>query len=284
MVGTTSTAAAGSYGLVSYFKPKPKNEQISSNSDTLKTSKSPSAENPHLQDPSNDLRESGSSSVSENRENDLTLTSNERTLERDKVGTQQITTVSGAQDNKRMNVEVTTTNDVSISENKKLRVLEEKVPPKEEEELEESSENLQDWKFYISRDEEKDNLGFSQDEEDSADIFLAEFIKVEEIPKDTECQRLIRGDGNSLGRLQKIDCSSSFSLWNLWKSKYESNKNSLVLLSADKWKIKTILKKFELFDQSLSASKSSWNKDSWECRKLKDNSEDDDKFLIKCDK
>ncbi|ADX97681.1 hypothetical protein MSU_0137 [Mycoplasma suis str. Illinois] len=253
MFGTTSTAAAGSYGLVSVFKKPDKTSSIVTHSSLSKGIANVSDYNKGT---------SSSSFLS-------AIPSTTQELETNKFSKDPIESNSDSQEIQRKVHEKS----LSVKSKRSLEIS-----------GEESVDNEQ-WKHYISVGEETEKNSYSMEDEGSEEVpHIAEFIKREKRQSwdSPTCQKLDRKSGNKVNKF-----CQDLSIWSIWqrKDKEVKDKNLSILLFAEREKITTSLKKFEIFDENLSTSRSTtWNTDSLACFKQYDSAvSNNDGFLIACE-
>ncbi|ADX97676.1 hypothetical protein [Mycoplasma suis] len=277
-VGTTSTAAAGSYGIVSFFKNKNDSFPLSSGlPKTLQVSGDgmSSGSSPENHRDNDELSHSSSHSQRTTRSADSTTLSSGL-----QEGHQEFSGTSLQTDN----LSVQARNDFSSvsssisSEGKsdrdssEVEVLRSSQQAKEY--LEEDPSDNWEWKTYLS------NGNYAEDEEEveNQDLVVAEYItKSGDKPL---CKKSFRNEGISWSDAVQKECEQLTSI-SLWNSRNSSGENLFSLLFVNKEKIRKALEVFGLLTESLSSTKSKkWNtNNSLECKKEKGN---ETKFLITC--
>ncbi|CBZ40212.1 hypothetical protein MSUIS_01190 [Mycoplasma suis KI3806] len=283
-VGTTSTAAAGSYGIVSFFKKKndtstsvlglPKTLQVSGDGKGSGSSPENHRDNDELSHSSSHSQRTIRSADQTNNTESTTLSSDLQDGHQESSGTSaQTDNLSVQARNDSSSVSSPTSNEgKSDRDASGAEVLRSSQQSKEY--LEEDPSDDWEWKTYLS----SGNYAEGEEEAENQDLVVAEYItKSGDKPL---CKKSFRNEGINWSDAVQKECEQLTSI-SLWNSRNSSGENLFSLLFVDKEKIRKALEVFGLLTESLSSTKSKkWNtNNSLECRKEKGS---ETKFLITC--
>ncbi|ADX97677.1 hypothetical protein [Mycoplasma suis] len=269
-VGTTSTAAAGSYGLFSYFKKDSKNNSNSPKTQGEQTTNSASSPSNPEGSSRSLSSQTQSTSVSAETRNSGQTPSQQQSSGQLGIEINNHSTRSTSEDSRN-------TPSHSLVDDSSTR--REAIPKL----LDQNSPEDGEWKFYIGKNNSE--IILEDDEVEDGDFFLAEYIK-RESGQEVTCQRLLKGNSN-WNQMKGEEQCKVLSSWSWWSEKEKERDEKLShLLFVDKEIVRKTLEKFGLYGENLaSTKKTTWIKDSLVCSKQSGSLGGDDesnKFLITC--